>query len=301
MFRKGFQYVLMDQAGADGTASGGAASDVAEVEDTSVITDTPAEDVVSDVAASEVAADQGGNALSKGAQQTSQIPDKYQVKKEDGSLDIEASSLKLAEAYGNLEKRIGTGDIPPKTFEEYEVTVPEDLKETWIPKDDPLLQGFLKDAHAAGFTQKQVDLAMNRYMELAPQLVNGAQQLSADDCVAELKGEWKTEAQYNAEVGKAYNAAVAYAGKDADSLIKDHGNDPRFIRLLAKVGAEMGEDKSLNNGGGPAGANGIEELVASEAYKDPKHTDHARVSKQVADHFARVAAAQEKAGNSPLM
>src|SRR5690606_31149911 len=34
------------------------------------------------------------------------IPEKYRVQKEDGTLDLEASSRKLAEAHGHLEKRL---------------------------------------------------------------------------------------------------------------------------------------------------------------------------------------------------
>lgn len=113
---------------------------------------------------------------------TPQIPEKYQVKKEDGTLDVEASLLKLAEAYGNLEKRIGTGDIPPKSAGDYEIAVPDMFKDAIDPKTDPMMQDFITKAHrAAGFTQTQMDLAMGEYFAIAPQLVAGSVQLSAED------------------------------------------------------------------------------------------------------------------------
>lgn len=311
---KGLRHVLMDAAtdgsasgvatGAGGIGDGGAAAGAGG---DPAASGAPAAGTASDAGAAAGAAGAGapagdgkGTALESGAPPVT-IPEKYQVKKEDGSLDIEASSLKLAEAYGHLEKRLGSGDVPPKTPEEYTVTVPDALKDTWKPAEDPLLQGFLKEAHAAGFTQKQIDLALGRYMEIAPQLVAGGQALTAEDCTAALKTEWKTDEQYKAEVGKAYKAAVGFGGSDAEGIIKDHGNDPRIIRLLARVGAEMGEDTSISTGASTNGGQSVESLMASEAYNNPKHADHARVSKQVSDHFARQAAEAEKKGTAPVM
>jgi len=321
LIRKGLRYVFMDAAsggeggaaGGGGGAAGGAAAGSDQGGAAGPAGSAPGAAAAAAASAGTAAAGgsaaagaagaagaEGGTALQAGAQTVS-IPEKYQVKKEDGSLDIEASSLKLAEAYGHLEKRLGTGDAPPKSAEEYEIKVPDALKDVWKPAEDPLLTEFLKDAHAAGFTQKQIDLAMSRYLELAPKLVAGSSQLSADDCVAQLKTEWKTDDDYKAGVGKAYQAAVAYFGQDADAMIKEYGNDPRLIRGLARIGAEMGEDKTPNSGGGSVSGDSIAGLMASEAYTNPKHADHARVSKQIADHFQRQAAAAEKAGASPLM
>jgi hypothetical protein len=248
------------------------------------------------------AGDGGASALAQAGQgQAPSIPEKYQVKKADGTLDVEASSLKLAEAYGNLEKRIGTGDIPPKTAEEYTIPVPDEMKELFDPKTDPLMGAFLKDAHAAGLTQKQMDLVMGKYFELAPQLVEGGQQLSADACIANLKQDWKTDEQYKAEVGKAFKAAQAFGDKDAEAIVKDYGNDPRIIRLLARVGGELGEDTSINPGGSLPNGQTVEGLMQSEAYTNPKHADHARVSAQVSAHFAKQADAAAKAGNVPIL
>lgn len=318
MFKKGFHYVLMAEAGGDGAAAGGGGQ--AAGAGTGDGTDNAGGQSGGAPAGGQpggapgagagqggaAGAGDGGSALQQGGQgqgqQAPSIPEKYQVKKEDGSIDIEASSLKLAEAYTNLEKRIGTGDLPPKSPEEYQITVPDALKDTWNPKEDPLLGEFLKNAHAAGFTQKQIDLAMSQYMDIAPKLVAGASQLSAEECTAQLKAEWKTDEQYKAEVGKAFKAATGYGGSDAEGIIKDYGNDPRIIRLLAKVGGEMGEDHSTTPpGGGQPGGQSVEAMMASEAYTNPKHHDHARVSKQIADHFQRQAAAAEKAGATPIL
>lgn len=212
------------------------------------------------------------------------IPEKYQVKKEDGSLDIEASSLKLAEAYGHLEKRMGSGDLPPKTADEYQFNLPDALKDADF-SGDQLLQQFKQDALAKGFTQEQFDFVMGKYFEIAPGLMAGARQLSMDDCVAELKTEWKSEAQYGSEMRKAQQAVQAYGDKDAQGLMNDYGNDPRFVRLMNRVGAELGEDRSVNPGGTLQGGKNVESLMASEAYNNPKHPDHASVSAQVSAYY----------------
>lgn len=292
---KGRHYVFMDAAGDGGDPGSGAPAGDAGTEATA--------------GAADGAAGTGGDpaggqtALQAGAETGAvSIPEKYQVKKEDGSLDIEASSLKLAEAYGHLEKRLGSGDAPPKTAEDYQIAVPDTLKDVWNPKEDPLLGEFLKNAHAAGMNQKQVDLAMQTYLDVVPKLLEGSKTLSSEECTAELQKAWSTPEQYKAEVRKAYQAAIAYGDADAEAILKDYGNDPRVIRMLARVGAEMGEDKSITPpGGGSATGQAVESLMTSEAYNNPRHPEHATVSRQVADHFARQAEAAAKSGNVPIL
>lgn len=284
---KGFRYVFMDQAN-DGEGGGASGGEVSATPDAGVST-------VGDAV--------GQSALAQAGQQISapQIPEKYQVKKEDGTLDVEASSLKLAEAYGHLEKRFGSGDLPPKAAGEYQIAVPDALKDQWNPGEDAKLQDFLGKAHAAGFTQKQLDLVMSSYFETAQDLVVGNNQLSADQCVAELKQEWKTDDQFKSEVGKAFKAAQAYGDKDAQGIINDYGNDPRIIRMLARIGAEVGEDSSIGTADALPAGQTIEGLMVSEAYTNPKHPDHARVSAQVQGFFAKQAQAAAKSGGAPLL
>jgi len=240
-----------------------------------------------------------GAAAGEGGQgQAVAIPEKYQVKKEDGSLDIEASSLKLAEAYGHLEKRMGSGDVPPKTAADYQIAVPEALKDQWNPKEDAKLQDFLGKAHAAGMTQAQLDMVMSAYHETAQQLVGGNRQISRDECTADLRKDWKDDATFKAEVRKSHKALMAYSANedDANAILSDYGNDPRLIRLLARVGGEMREDSSINPGGTLQGGQSIESLMSSEAYNNQKHPDHDRVSKQVGEYFKK-----KNGGNTPLM
>jgi len=234
--------------------------------------------------------------------QAPQVQEKYLVKKEDGSVDWEASALKQAEGYNQLAKRMGSGDAPPKSADEYVVNVPDELKDALGDlKEDPLMQEFLKDAHAAGMSQKQVDVAIGKYLAAIPQLAGGVQQLNAEDCTAALKETWKTDAEYTAGVQSAFKAAQGFFGNDAEYIINTYGNDPKLIQGLAKIGAEMGEDKPINPDSALTSGQSIDELMASEAYMNPKHAEHAKVSKQVTEYYARLSKQQEKAGNVPLM
>ena len=283
MFWRIFRHVLMDEANAgEGGGSGGGGSEGGNAGGE----------------AAPPASVMGGGA---GEVAPPSIPEKYQVKKEDGTVDIEASSLKLAEAYGHLEKRMGTGDAPPKSAADYQITVPEVLKDSWNPAEDKGLQDFLSKAHAKGFTQGQIDLALETYHAIAPNLMAGNAQLSVEECTASLREVWKTDAEFNEGVELSYKAAVAYAGEDAQAMMDRYGNDPMIIKAFARIGKELGEDKSINPGSELPGGTSVESLLVSEAYANQKHPDHAKVSKQIADHYAKKAEAAARAGHAPLM
>lgn len=301
-------HVYMDQAN-DGTtgsaASGTGASGQGEgsTGDNAQSSDGD-QGVQSNAGAEGNAADSNVLASASGeSAQAAQIQEKFLIKKEDGTVDWEKSAQKQAQSYEALEKRMGANDAPPKSAEDYVINVPDNLKEALGDdfKDDPMLQGFLKDAHAAGMSQKQVDLAVGKYLEAIPSLAGGVQQLNADDCVAELKQEWKTDAEFKSGVESAKRAAIGFFGNDAEQIIQKYGNDPALIRGLAKIGKEMGEDASVNPESAITSGQSVDELMASEAYSNPKHADHAKVSKQVSNYFAALAKQQEKSGALPLV
>lgn len=226
---------------------------------------------------------EGGGA---GQGQAVSIPERFQVLTAGGDLDMEASSMKLSEAYHSLEKRIGTGGMRPNSPDEYTIPVPDDMRELFDPKTDALLGDFLKDAHAAGMNQEQIDFALGEYFKVAPQLVGGSQQLSFEECRAELGKEWKTDEQYHAGMDLAYKAARAYGGNDVDALVKQYDSNPVVIRFLARVGAQLGEDTSFAAGYTSRGGQSIGDLMKSDAYNNAKHPDHASVSAQVSAFHA---------------
>jgi hypothetical protein len=194
--------------------------------------------------------------LGSGNTTTDFIPEKYRVNKEDGSLDLEQSSRKLVESYTHLEKRMGTGDAPPKSVDEYTVKLEGVEGFNWDEfKADESTQSFLKGAHAKGLTNDQVQYVIGEYMKAAPGLIEGGVQLTTQDCTAALKSVWTDDAAMQANVTASYRAAQAFASEPGkpgsfETLMSKYGNDPDFIAFTANIGKELKEDTAIS--GSPA-------------------------------------------------
>ncbi|MCC7462920.1 MAG: hypothetical protein IT480_10730 [Gammaproteobacteria bacterium] len=212
------------------------------------------------------------------------MPTKHRVMAADGSLDVEASARKNAEAYGALEKRLGSSDVPPPSAGEYVISAPEALKDQFQP-EDPGFKEFLTAAHVTGMTQKQMDAAMGAFFNWAPKLIGASQEIDHDGCVAKLKEVWLDAAANQAGWKNAMRALSAYGGERAQALAGQYGNNPDIVWLLAQVGNEMREDTSPQSSGQVS--DDIQALMSSEAYHNPKHADHKRVSEKVSAHFAK--------------
>ncbi|NWA03727.1 hypothetical protein [Pseudomonas gingeri] len=183
------------------------------------------------------------------------IPEKYRVNKDDGSLDLEQSSRKLAESYKHLETRMGSGDAPPKTPEEYAVKLEGVEGFDWEEfKADPDTQSFLKGAHSKGLTNDQVQYVIGEYMKAAPNLIGGAAVLDRDECIATLKEAWGGEQAMAGNIRASYLAAEAFASEpgkpgNLEVLMNKYGKDPDFIAFAANIGKELKEDTAINSGG----------------------------------------------------
>lgn len=229
------------------------------------------------------------------------IPEKFRVKNEDGSANLSASWDKVEQHRSHLEKRLGAGDIPPAAATDYKINVPEALASKFKAEDlakDASLTGFLAEAHAAGMTQKQVDLAINGYLTRVEGLGVAMAQISADDCTAALKAEWKTDDVFKAQTQAAYRASSTYG--DVDKLMAKYGNDPDFIRFAAKVGAELGEDTGASTQArGPATSDAeVESLQKSPAYWNAADPQHATVKAKVDAHYTAKYGDKPKASGS---
>lgn len=229
-----------------------------------------------------------------GAPTTDYIPEKYRVSKDDGSFDLEASSRKLAEAYASAEKRIGGGDIPPKSADEYTVTVPDALKDAFDPKTDEGFKAFSGKMHELGLTQKQLDGVMEHYFDLAPKLVAGASMLDANTAKAQLEQVWASQGGFDHQVRNAYQGAAVLAQKAGISIDEvmaptGLGNNVQFLRLMAAIAPEFAEDKSAGGTsmGGATTEDKVNEMMMSDAYKNPKHPEHEKVSATVRGFFER--------------
>ncbi|HWU35459.1 MAG TPA: hypothetical protein VN023_09525 [Methylovorus sp.] len=267
-----------EQAGAGGAVTNDQAADQNQQQ---------ADQSQQSAAADQAKAEADKSALAGGENKPA-IPEKYQVKKEDGTLDVEASSLKLAEAYKHLETKLGSGDLPPASADDYTVTPPEEYADVFS-KDDPLLQDFLKGAHEVALTQKQADYVLGQYFKIAPQLLEGGAANTVESATAALGELWKDPKERQENVAASYRASVALASKEGltfDDVEKAGlGNNPVFIRLMASLDKEMRQPTPPNDTAPAGGANIATEtdyqaLIKSEAYLDGKHPDHGKALQQ---------------------
>ena len=100
---------------------------------------------------------------------------------------------------------------------------------------------------------------------------------------------------YHDKMVSANNAFKAAGVKDID--IKEVGNNPAMIQILAVLGENLTEDQLPSNMHAVIGGMTEEELdslMKSEAYFDAKHKDHKAVNAKVTAHFKAVAARKGK-------
>lgn len=219
------------------------------------------------------------------------LPEKYRVVGDDKALNLDASARKLAEAYTGLEKRLGEVGMPPKSADEYKPEgLPETVNVAEIMQDEGT-KAFLKRCHAKGMTNAQVsEVLAFGLAEWAPKLLQSDQADTVEAATAALREHWTDEAAFQENVRLGFKATAA-AAKKAGLSFEDVeraglGNNPMFVRIMAALGPEIGEDKSPANAL-PGEEQTIRDLEASDAYKDPKHARHEQVSAQIRAYYQR--------------
>jgi len=163
------------------------------------------------------------------------VPEKYQVKNEDGTINWEASALKQAQGYAALAQRMGAGEAPPKDPDGYAPELPQGVTLDAL-KSDPLYAGFLKGAHAKGLNNAQVGWLLGQFQERMAMATAGPDPTVAE---AELAGIWKLPGEMDKNLSNSYRAAHAFAAdkEHAARLEQKFGNDPDFIRGHQQRGA----------------------------------------------------------------
>lgn len=212
------------------------------------------------------------------------LPEKFQVKAGD-KLDAAASLAKALEHRDHLEKRLGAGDLPPKSEAEYAFQPPEEFKDFTFKEDR--LNAFKKEALANGITGKQFEFMMGAYLKAVPDLMEGAAAMSAAEARAELGKVWTTPEQMQTGLADAQRALRGLPA-DLQEATRQYGTDPAFLRAMAHMGAQMREDRPPASTSAPtAAAADIQTLMKHPAYTDPKHPEHATVSAKVRDFYAK--------------
>lgn len=280
-----FRHVYME--GEPGAAGGGAAA-------------APAPAAPPAGAPAAPPAEPGGapSALSAGSEWTiDSIPEKFRVKNEAGEFDHQAMLRKVDEHRSALEKRMGSGDIRPKSAAEYKLPENDAFKTLQI--DETQAKAFQEKAHGWGLSQGQYEAVMTEWATLAPQLVNAGQAETVDTAVASLKEVWKD--QYDANIKESFrvvNRVAESAGIPFDEVEKAIGNNPTAIRLFAALAPEMREDATpaAANGGTGGGAQTRDQYVAENwtAYSNPQDPKHKMVTERANALAAREAARMPK-------
>lgn len=203
------------------------------------------------------------------------IPDKFKVTAEDGSVDYKATVAKLTESYTYLEKKVGTGEVAPKSVDEYKIER-EDFSFDDFKADESNKQ-FLAEAHKHGITNKQLDFLLNEYDKRAVDLVSNSSQFDSDTTIQTLQSEWGDK--YEANIFNAVKAAKACGITDEQINDPSIGNNVAFIKMAAYFGSQINEDKPINSG--TAVKTDVQSLMRSEAFFDSKHPEHKSVKAQV--------------------
>lgn len=207
------------------------------------------------------------------------IPEKFKVTAEDGSVDYKATVAKMNESYSYLEKKVGTGEVAPKSVDEYKLEREDfDFEEF---KADESNKEFLTEAHKHGITNKQLDFLISEYDKRAVNLVSNSSQIDTDSTVQTLQSDWGDK--YEANIFNAVKAARACGITDEQINDPMIGNNVAFIKMAAYFGSQMTEDKPINNGT-PVNVD-IQSLMRSEAFFNPKHPDHKAVKAQIDSYY----------------
>lgn len=236
-------------------------------------------------------------AAEKDTRRPKSVPAKY-WNTEKGEVNFEAWSKSTTE----LETRMRTVGLPPKTADEYKYEVPKELKDKGVDLDPGMNKAFREVSLALGLNQKQYEGVLNEYFK---NLVTQSEQVnnfSQEKARTDLLAYYKTEEAMTENVRNAYRVFSAFADEKDMEMINQIGNIPAVIRVLSKIWPEMREDPGVSPDAILSGES-LDHLMRGGPDKedspywnttDPRHK--ATVAKVSAHHEAQARARQRKAG-----
>lgn len=151
-----------------------------------------------------------------------------------------------AKSTTELETKLRTTGLPPKTADDYKYDVPEKVKALGGDVDPKMSKAFRDLAHSKGLNQEQYAAVMDAYFEHAQVLGNQAAQFSEAACRAELLKVYKTEEELTKANQRAYRAFEAFATPEELEQIDTVGNIPLIVRMFERIGKEIGEDPGVH-------------------------------------------------------
>lgn len=213
------------------------------------------------------------------------LPEKYRVAGADGKIDLHASGRKMSDGLAAAVKKIGSGDVAPATPADYKFQPPEQFKDAKF--DDNLSGAFRDKCHKLGISGAQYQGIMESYLELVPGVLDSVLKLSTSEAKAALQQVWPSQAEYDAGLADAQRLIDSMPPALGAQVWERFGRDPLAFQAFAHIGKEMREDRAPSHSTGGGSNQNAEQLMASEAYRNPKHSDHARVSAEVNAMFQK--------------
>jgi hypothetical protein len=192
------------------------------------------------------------------------VPAKFM--KPDGSPDFE----KMAKSYTGLEKKLGSKpNIPASSIDDYEWDAGE------LQLDPDRVSEFKAQVLEKGFTKEQYAFVMESHKAVIESMV-----WNADKAEAALKVEWGKDYETHATAAKAGFDEFAPSDANPNDPVWNH---PAVMKLLARIGSEVGEDSVANKSGSgsKSAAMSEDEVVAmmkTPEYRNGNRDLHAKVT-----------------------
>jgi hypothetical protein len=185
----------------------------------------------------------------------------------------------------------------PESEDKYEVNIPEELKGMTL--DDDAMKEFRSTAFKNGLNGKQVKALTDFYFKSTGAAITAVQakmEAKQGEAVATLEKDWgpKDGAKFKENVALAQKGARAAGMPEeafADPVV---GNNPHFLRAMARVAGMIGESGAANVRGQSQNMGPDVDAQISAIRNDPKHPfhlkghpDHAKAVQQMEGLFQK--------------
>jgi len=180
------------------------------------------------------------------------VPKKFM---KDGGPDLQG----LAKSYANLEKRLGSRSLASEAIEDYVFETKHGFQ-----YDPEVSSAFKAEAQKMGLSPEQYAWAMEKYEESV-----AGSTVTAEAAEKALRNDWGKS--FDTNLSYARSAWEAFGPSDMD--INEVGNNPAVLKILARVGAELGEDKPTARNATPSRGmteTQINEIINSKDYRANK-------------------------------
>lgn len=189
--------------------------------------------------------------------------------KADGTPDHE----KLAKSYVSLEKRLGAKpNVPAASVEDYEWDA------NGMDLNPERVSEFKSQVLEKGFTKEQYKFVMDSHKNLIEGMTSA---FDAEKTEALLQEEWGSDFKANAKAAKA--AFNEFAPSDANPH-DPVWNHPAVMKMLARMGGELGEDSLAKVGKTTVSGESIDSQIA-ELRKDPNYFNDAKLQTKMQELY----------------